>query len=63
MDNISIKWLPDNLDTEVTSAHNGENYISYTFYLVNNGTEMVYYWYEIDTAEYIKDGKEGNLFV
>ena len=27
MDNISIMWLPENLDTEATGAHNGDNYI------------------------------------
>ena len=28
MDNISIKWLPQNIDTEATGAHNGDNYIA-----------------------------------
>ena len=37
MDNISIKWLPQNIDTEATGAHNGDNYIAYTFYVVNAG--------------------------
>ena len=37
MDNISIKWLPDNINNEAEGAHNGENYIAYTFYLENQG--------------------------
>ncbi len=58
MDNISIKWLPDNLDTEATGSHNGENYIAYTFYVVNNGRETVNYWYEIDIDDTIKNVDE-----
>ena len=27
MDNISIKWLPDNIQNEADGAHNGKNYI------------------------------------
>ena len=48
MDNISIKWLPDNIDTEKNGGHNGDNYIAYTFYVINSGKEKVNYWYEID---------------
>lgn len=48
MDNISVKWLPSNIDTEATGTHNGDNYIAYTFYVINAGDEKVHYWYEID---------------
>ena len=58
MDNISINWLPDNLDTEATGAHNGENYIAYTFYVVNNGTETIHYWYEIDIDDTVRNVDE-----
>lgn len=58
MDNISINWLPDNLDTEATGAHNGDNYIAYTFYVVNAGEESVHYWYEIDIDDTIKNVDE-----
>lgn len=58
MDNISIKWLPDSLDTEATGSHNGENYIAYTFYIVNTGTEIVNYWYEVDVDDTIKNVDE-----
>ena len=53
MDNISIKWLPENIDQEKTGAHNGDNYIAYTFYVVNAGEETVHYWYEIDIDDTI----------
>ena len=58
MDNISINWLPDNLDTEATGAHNGENYIAYTFYVVNNGTETIHYWYEVDIDDTVRNVDE-----
>lgn len=58
MDNISISWLPDNLDTEATGAHNGDNYIAYTFYVVNAGKEKIHYWYEINIDDTIKNVDE-----
>lgn len=58
MDNISIKWLPENLDTEAVGAHNGDNYIAYTFHVVNAGKEVVNYWYEIDIDDSIKNVDE-----
>ena len=53
MDNISIDWLPENIDKESTGGHNGDNYIAYTFYVVNSGKENVHYWYEIDIDDTI----------
>lgn len=58
MDNISIKWLPENLDTEADGSHNGDNYIAYSFYVVNAGKETVHYWYEIDIDDTIKNVDE-----
>lgn len=58
MDNISIKWLPSNIDTEKTGGHNGDNYIAYTFYVINSGKEKVNYWYEIDIDDTIKNVDE-----
>ncbi len=58
MDNISVKWLPDDLDTSTTGAHNGDNYIAYTFYIVNAGKENVHYWYEIDIDDTVKNVDE-----
>lgn len=54
MDNISIKWLPDNLHTEKNGIHNGDNYIAYTFYVVNSGSETINYWYELDIDDAVK---------
>lgn len=58
MDNISIKWLPDNLNEVGTGSHNGDNYIAYTFYVINVGEETVDYWYEIDIDDTIKNVDE-----
>lgn len=58
MDNISIKWLPDDIDVESNGAHNGDNYIAYSFYVVNSGSENVHYWYEIDIDDTIKNVDE-----
>ena len=42
MTNISGEDLPDNID-KINGAHNGENYIAYTFYLINSGDDTVAY--------------------
>ena len=53
MDNISIKWLPADVE-KGTGSHNGQNYIAYSFYLVNSGHETVNYWYELYVDDTIK---------
>ena len=53
-DNISYKWLPDELDNE-NSSHNGDNYVAYTFYIENTGTDVSDYWYEIIIDDVIKN--------
>ena len=58
MDNISIKWLPNNLDTEENGSHNGDNYIAYTFYVANQGNESIDYWYSIIIDDVIKNVDE-----
>ena len=58
MDNISVNWLPDNIDDEGTGGHNGDNYIAYTFYVVNAGEETVNYWYEIDVDDTVRSVDE-----
>lgn len=51
MTNISVDWLPDDLDT-VDGSHNGDHYIAYTFYLKNTGdlTCNVTETFEIESA-------------
>lgn len=45
--NITYDWLPlDELDT-IDGSHNGKNYLAYTFYLQNNGSETVDYTGEL----------------
>lgn len=54
MTNISINWLPQGLNDEKDGAHNGENYIAYTFYIENQGKETTNYWYNISIDEVLK---------
>lgn len=58
MDNISIKWLPNDIDTAYEGSHNGQNYIAYTFYIENQGKQTVNYWYEIEIDDVIKNVDE-----
>lgn len=58
IDNISINWLPENLDTEAEGSHNGDNYIAYTFYIENEGKDVINYWYSIPIDDVIRDVDE-----
>ena len=55
MDNISVKWLPENLNNEADGSYNGDNYLAYTFYLENKGSDPINYWYSILIDEVIKN--------
>lgn len=44
--NIAESSLPEDLDM-IDGEHNGENYIAYTFYLQNSGTQSVDYEYSV----------------
>ena len=57
MDNISIKWLPDNI-TEGEGSHNGDNYIAYSFYVENQGSAVLNYWYSVKMEDVIKNADE-----
>ena len=46
VNNISVADLPTNLN-DTDGSHNGENYLAYTFYLQNSGTEACTYSYKI----------------
>ena len=58
MDNISIKWLPANIDIEAEGSHNGDNYIAYTFFIENQGNLMFNYWYTVAMDDVIKNADE-----
>ena len=53
-DNISYRWLPDNLD-QIDSSHNGDNYVAYTFYIENTGTDVSDYWSQVIIDDVIKN--------
>ena len=53
--NISINWLPQDIDNEKDGSHNGDNYLAYTCYLRNLGTHTVDYYYTIYVDDVIKN--------
>ena len=55
MDNISVKWLPEDLNKIGEGSHNGENYLAYSFYLENQGSDPINYWYQILVDDVIKN--------
>lgn len=60
MDNISIDWIPQNIDDEKDGSHNGENYIAYTFYIENKGNKVINYWYTVIIDDVIKNVDEAS---
>ncbi len=63
LDNISVKWLPENIDDEYKGSHNGPNYIAYTFYIENQGKEIQNYWYEVEQLDVIKNVDDAVRFM
>lgn len=57
MDNIAEEWLPDDID-EKEGSHNGEDYIAYTFFVKNDGDDVVNYYTSIDIESVIKNVDE-----
>ncbi len=51
--NISGEDLPDNLDM-VNGSHNGDDYIAYTFYLINSGDDTISYKGEMNIENVTK---------
>ena len=58
IDNISVKWIPKDINKQGEGSHNGENYLAYSFYIKNKGSEVVNYWYEIVIDDVIKNADE-----
>ncbi len=58
IDNISIKWIPEDINKQGEGSHNGDNYLAYSFYVENKGSEVVNYWYEIIIDDVIKNADE-----
>ncbi len=48
--NIAGEEIPDDVDGDEEGAHNGENYIAYTFYLKNAGEVDVSYEYAVEMS-------------
>lgn len=57
LDNISYKWLPDDLDA-YEGSNNGENYVAYSFYIENFGDKASDYWSETEVVDVIKQVDE-----
>lgn len=55
---ISVNWLPQNIDNEGNGSHNGQNYIAYTFYASNKGQDTINYWTTIEIEDVIKNVDE-----
>lgn len=57
-DNISYKWLPDDIDQHLSGSHNGKNYLAYTFYVENLSEQESDYWSEVVIEDVIKNVDE-----
>ena len=57
-DNISYRWLPENIHDSRGGSHNGQNYLAYTFYVENQGKDTADYYSEIEIVDVIKNVDE-----
>lgn len=61
--NITKSWLPDDLDTSADGAHNGKNYLAYTFYLKNTGDDDLDYNCDMVVTGVSKSADEAARFM
>ena len=55
---ISVDWIPENIDQEAEGTHNGRNYIAHTFYAENQGQETINYWAKVEIDDVVKNVDE-----
>lgn len=55
---ISVNWLPSDIDNEGDGSHNGRNYIAYTFYAENRGQDTINYWTAIEIDDVVRNVDE-----
>ena len=55
---ISVNWLPENINDEGEGSHNGRNYIAYTFYAENMGQDTINYWTTIKIDDVVRNVDE-----
>lgn len=61
-DNISEKWLPEDLDQSNGGSHNGDSYLAYTFFIENMGNDSVDYYDELLIDDVVKNVDEAIRF-
>jgi hypothetical protein len=54
-DNISHRWLPKDIHENEGGSHNGDNYLAYTFYVENTGSDVSDYWTEVVIGDVIRN--------
>lgn len=57
MDNISERWIPDNVD-DIEGPHSKDNYLAYTFFVKNYGDKSMEYVTEINIISVVKEVDE-----
>lgn len=57
-DNVSYRWLPEDINESDGGSHNGSNYLAYTFFVENTGHEAANYYSEIVIDDVIKNVDE-----
>lgn len=57
-DNISYRWLPEDIAALGGGSHNGDNYLAYTFYIENLGEDVSEYWSEVIIDDVIRNVDE-----
>ncbi len=57
-DNISYRWLPEDINESAGGSHNGSNYLAYTFFVENIGEDIADYYSEIIIDDVIKNVDE-----
>ncbi len=63
LSDVSIDWIPEDINDEADGSHHGHHFMAYTFYAENIGEEPVNYWMTAKIDEHIKEVDEALRFM
>lgn len=63
LSDMSIDWVPEDINDEADGSHHGHHFMAYTFYAENQGKEPVNYWMSAHIEDHFKEVDEAVRFM
>lgn len=63
LSDMSIDWVPEDINDEADGSHHGHHFMAYTFYAENQGKEPINYWMTAIIDDHFKEVDEAVRFM